>query len=100
MRLALRSTICGCGFRLNVARDLRPLTTPYLLLRDLSSVTERVSFCQTISSVEFCFLEMATIGTKRRYEEDIESDEETNMSWEDAEELELDIDRGRLSKGT
>ena len=43
---------------------------------------------------------MATIGTKRRYEEDIESDEETNMSWEDAEELELDIDRGRLSKGT
>ena len=45
---------------------------------------------------------MATIRPKWLFEEDKESDDEMNMSSadeEDMEEMELDIDRGRLSKG-
>ena len=84
---------------------LANLTTPFRCLRDLSSVTERVSFLTDKLLAEFAFHEMATIGPSWLYEEDRGSDDEMNMSSEDEEELlnlgelELDFDRGRLSKG-
>ena len=67
-------------------------------------MTERVSFLTVKRLAEFSFHEMATVGPTWLFEEDKGSDDEMNMSSEDEEELfnleemESDVDRGRLSK--